>query len=420
MTLKEKLAALAAEAKELRTKANDKPEEFTDQDASRATELAKEYSEVQGKIDQQAAATKALDGLADTSTVEQPEAPEDKGAAKSGTLGERFVKSEAYRGFRKAHPTGVGRDTPISIKAHNVGPTRMVKADPLNTEQPGNARAVRTDEVDDLVYRPEAAFLNLITNGTTNLPWFQYRQVVDKTNNAKIVPEAKSGANSASRKPISKLSTQTADAKAYTYADGMEVTNQELSDDGIIQSLIDSTLTSNLELAIEDKILNGEGGADEPTGLFNLTGVLQQDFDTDIPKTLRKSITKLRKNSADIQAVLLNPEDDETWDLLKDKNDRYLGGGPFATAPATSWGHRRLTSQALEPGTAVLGQFSTAQLLILEALSILAFNQHKDYAQHNLTYVRAELRATQLFREPAKLCIVDLNNGSGGTESSTS
>ena len=38
----------------------------------------------------------------------------------------------------------------------------------------------------------------------------------------------------------------------------------------------------------------------------------------------------------------------------------------------------------------------------------LAFNQHKDYAQRNLTYVRAELRGLQLIRQPAKLAIVDI------------
>lgn len=423
MTLKQKLAALAAEATNLRTKATDTPEEFTEQDSNRATELATEYNRVKGLIDQQDAATKALSGLVNTPSDDEHEQPEDHGTTKGGSVGERFVKSSAYRDFRKAHPTGVGRETPISIKAQNVGPSRLEKADtPLNTDATGNARPVRTNEVDDLVYRPEAAFLNLITHGTTALPWFQYRQVISKTNNAKIVPEAKSNSGSTSLKPLSKLTTKTADAKAHTYADGMEVTNQELSDDGIIQTLIDSTLTSNLELAVENTVLNGAGNEDEPAGLFNLSGTLQQDFNTDVPTTLRKAITKLRNNSASIQAVLLHPEDDETWDLLKDSNDRYLGGGPFATAPPTAWGNQRLTSQALEPGTAVIGQFSTAQLLMLEALTILAFNQHKDYAQRNLTYVRAELRATQLFREPAKLCIVDLNNGgtSSGGDDSTS
>lgn len=411
MKFKEMLAALAAEAAQLRTKATDTPDTFTAEDAERAKTVAAEYTRIKGLLDQQEAATKALAGIGAVPSDDAQETP-DAPATKGLTLGERFIKSEAYVGFRKDHPTGVGKGTPISIKADKIGPKTLAKAATVNTGDQGNARAVRTNEVDDLVYRPERRLLDLITKGTTNLPWFQYRQVVSKTNNASIVAEAKDNAGTTPAtglKPLSTLTTQTADAKAFTYADGMEVTNQELSDDGIIQTLIDSTLTENLDILIEDIVLNGAGTADEPAGLFHTTGVLQQAFVTDVPTTIRKSITKLRTTSgANIQGVLLNPEDDEAWDLLKDADGRYLGNGPFGTGPGTAWGYERIGSQAVPVGQAVVGDFKTIQLLLLEALSILAFNQHKDYAQRNLTYIRAELRAVQLFRNPAKLCIVDL------------
>jgi hypothetical protein len=72
------------------------------------------------------------------------------------------------------------------------------------------------------------------------------------------------------------------------------------------------------------------------------------------------------------------------------------------------WGYERIVSQSIAVGQAIIGDFKTIQLLDLEPLSIEAFNQHKDYAQRNLTYIRAEKRAVQLIRNPAKLCIVDL------------
>ena len=37
-----------------------------------------------------------------------------------------------------------------------------------------------------------------------------------------------------------------------------------------------------------------------------------------------------------------------------------------------------------------------------------AFNQHKDYAQRNMTYVRAESRGRQLFYAPREVVIADL------------
>ena len=405
MNPKLELAALVAEAALLAAKSD-----FTDADVIRVDEIVKRQGELTAIIAKSDGVAAALAAVAKSAPVVKS----SDDLVMAGTLGARFVKSDAYKGFRTAHPSGIGKDTPISIKADKIGGV-IRKADPLATGTTGNARAVRTDEVDDLVYRPERRLLDLVSRGTTNLPWFQYRQIISKTNAASIVGEATttSGTTAATGlKPLSTLTTSTADAKAYTYADGMEVTNQELSDDGIIQSLIDSTLRENLEIEIENILLNGLGTADEPAGILNTSGVLQQAFVTDVPTTVRKAITKLRMTSgANIRGVLLNPEDDETWDLIKDSTGRYLGNGPFAGGPSTAWGYERINSQSIQVGQAIVGDFATIHLLSLEALSVMAFNQHKDYAQRNLTYIRAEERAVQLIRNAARLCVIDLVAG---------
>ena len=62
-------------------------------------------------------------------------------------------------------------------------------------------------------------------------------------------------------------------------------------------------------------------------------------------------------------------------------------------------------------GQAIVGDFKTIHLLTRSPIEILVFNQHKDYAQRNLNYVRAEMRAMQLFRAPGKLAVVDLAAG---------
>jgi hypothetical protein len=410
MDPKANLAALNTEAAELRKKALESPDDFTDEDAERATVVAKEHGQLTALLNRQKTVSEQLAFAgAGQATNSGEEAPGEDTSYRS--LGEGFVKSEAMRAHRKAHPSGVGKGTPISIKAGNIT-VRKVDPAPLNTPDTGNARPVRTAEVDDLVFRPPRRILDVITRGTTALPWFQYRQIVSKVNNAAITGEALTTAGTDAAgglKPLSTLTTTTAEAKAYTYADGMEVTNQELSDDGIIQTLINSTLTENLDILVEDILLNAAGGPDEPTGILATTGVLSQTFATDAVTTLRKAITKLATTSgATIRGVLLNPADDETFDLLKDTTNRYLGQGPFGTGPGSVWGFERIVSQSVAVGQAIIGDFSTIQLLTLEPLAIEAFNQHKDYAQRNLTYIRAELRAVQLIRNPARLCIVEL------------
>lgn len=177
-------------------------------------------------------------------------------------------------------------------------------------------------------------------------------------------------------------------------------------------ALIDGILRQNLALEMERVLLDGAGTDDEPAGIMHTTGVLQQDFATDVVTTIRKAKTLLRVTSqTEAQAIVLNPEDDEAFDLLKDTTGRYYGNGPFGVGPQNIWAIPRVTSTRIPKGTAVMGDFSQVQLLNLEPTTVLAFNQHKDHAQRNLSYLRAECRCLQLIRQPAKLAIVDLVAG---------
>src|SRR5690606_13087357 len=323
-------------------------------------ELAKERDDLQTQIDKNEAAAKSLAAFREPS---QDNADEKPAAPAGKTLADSFLNSDGYKAF-KAHNGGrVAKNTPIDIRSTDREGARF--AGKLLTTTDSNPAAVRTGEVDDLVYRPERRLLDVITRGTTNLTWFEYRQIISKTNNAAIVPEATSSAPidgtevteaAGGLKPLSSLATQLAEAKAYTYADGMEVTNQELADDGIMRSLINSTLAENLEIELENILLNGAGTSEEPAGILNTTGVLQQAFVTDMPTSIRKAITKLRTTSgANIRGVLLNPEDDEAWDLLKDSHGDWIGNGPFGQGPGSAWGYERIVSQAIPVGQALIG-----------------------------------------------------------------
>lgn len=424
MNLKELLAKALADAQALRTKALEKPAEFTDEDATRADKLVEEIADYQkrlqrnddiakkiGALPSLEEATKSSDEGGEPKDLNQVEDTSTTTVAK--TLGEQFVESEAFKAFKAKHPQGISKsddNVVIDMKSGLLdgGVTRKAI---LRRPTTGNARAVRTNEVDDLVYRPERRLLDVITRGTTNLPWFQYRQIIGKTNNAAIVPEATATTGTTlavGYKPVSDLTTTTAEAREYTYADGMEITNQELTDDGIMSTLIDSTLRENLEIKVENILLNGLGNADEPAGILNTSGVLQQPFVTDMPTSIRKAITKLRTTSnAPIRGVLMNPEDDEAWDLLKDSHGDWVSG-PYAPGPGTAWGYERILSQAIPVGKAIMGDFSTIHLLQYTPLQVLAFNQHADFARRNLTYIRAEERALQLIRNAARLCVVAL------------
>lgn len=389
-----------------------KKSELTDEDGVAVLALRTEITELEGKVAQLDAAEAALKDF----NEKAPVVTRDREETPTGSIGERFTKSAAYRGFRDAHKSGIGGETPVDIKARQIGEKRAVlRADPapLNSAANGDITSpTRLPGIEDVTYRRPNDLLDLVTVGTTDSSWLEYRQLVSITPGAKIVPEATGTTGTTvadGYKPLSTLATQTADAKAHTYADGVEATNQEMSDDGALVSLIDGILTQNLRDELERVLLNGTGIGGEPKGILNTTGILQQDFSTDRFETLRKAKTLLAETSRTFNpTVLLNPTDEEFFDLAQDKEGRYYGAGPWALAPNNIWSMPRATSALLPAGTALVGDFRGVQLLIREALSILAFNQHADFARRNLVYIRAELRALQIFRQPAKLAVVDL------------
>lgn len=420
MTLREKLQALLKEAADIVAKAREENRDFTDDEVTRINELKTETEDVEAKVkaaDEAQAAAAAMAGKAATTPkppagqLQVKDRQEDGDAA---TFGERFVKSGLYAEFRKQHPTGLGQGSAVDIGRVKVGSMaewlsgRKATASPLQVAL-GHVQPVRMPMVDQ-VDRDNLSILDLISRGQADGP-FEYLQVTGVTRNAAVVPDEILPGD-ATVKPTSTIQTELADAKPYTYADGYDVTNALLSDAPALATYMNSELEYSLDSVIEDKLLNGTGTAGDPKGILHTTGVQELTYTpgTDAMaqvKALRQAITKITTlPGGNVTACLMSPEDDEAWDLLQDEMGRFFGQGPFGQGPNTSWGRARALSQRLAPGTVILGDWRQVALLDVEGLSVLAFNQHKDYAQRNLVYVRAELRAEQVIWKPNRLIVV--------------
>jgi HK97 family phage major capsid protein len=408
MNLKEQLEALQKELLGIQAKAKTEKRDFTDEELTEIEAKSAEIATLKTRLERIATSEKALADLVEHGKSDDV-ADENPDDFKDVPLGERFMKSEPYKAFQKAHPSGVGQGTPINIGTVRIGSMKdfFVNRKAL-TSPDARIQTIRVPMV-DLVDRPQLTLLDLISRGQTGGN-FEYVQVTAVTRNAAIVPEAESGTDDAALKPVSEISTELADAKVYTYADGYDVTNQLLADAPAFATYMDQELRYSLDSVVEDKLLNGSGVSGEPKGILNTTGVQEQDIASadpmDFVRAVRRGITKVvRLQGGTVQAVLINPEDDEEIDLLQDGNERFYGQGPFGQGPATLWGRPRVVSEAIEPGTFILGDFRQVALLDREGLSVQAFNQHKDYAQRNMTYVRAELRAAQVIWKPSRLVV---------------
>ncbi|MGQ4514225.1 phage major capsid protein [Streptomyces sp. DW26H14] len=427
MTLREQYNAAIARIQEIAKAAKDDGErDFTEEEAAEVAELDAKATNLEGKIkaadDAQAAAARHAGKAAATPPRPALEVKDRQEAADAATLGAAFVKSDVYAAFRKEHPSGVGNGSPVDLGKTRLGSLKEWYASRKATEPPlqvglGHVPPIRMPMVDQ-VDRDNLSILDLVSRGES-AGAFEYLQVTGVTRNAAIVPDEILPSDS-TVKPTSTIQTNLADAKPYTYADGYDVTNALLSNAPALASYMDSELGYSLDWVIEDKLLNGTGTNGDPTGIMHTTGVQSLTYTPTSDamgqvKAIRQAITKITTlPGGNVTAVLMSPEDDEAWDLLQDSTDRFMGQGPFGQGPSTSWGRARALSQRLAPGTVILGDWKQVALLDVEGLSVVAFNQHKDYAQRNLVYVRAELRAMQVVWKPNRLIVVSPAAEDGG------
>lgn len=409
-TAKEKYEAALKELNGIVELAKSEDRDLTEEETSRTEELIPELETLKAQMDAGAKAAEAVARLGQAQPT--PETPEQKRL--KGGIADRFVDSPAFKSFRESYPEGSApNNTPIHIEAKGLADIgellgkRGTKAEEITTE---TGRFVSEQRLPG--YRSELLdeplnFLNLITTGNTAASYLEYARIISETDGADIVPEGE-------LKPLSDVTTDDADAKAYTYADGFVVTNQTLSDDGALVAFMESRVRFHVLQKVVDILLNGSGTGTEPAGLLNITGVQQQPYEENALVTLARAIEKVQDVQATPQAIVLNPSDAWSIRLMKNNSGDFYAGGPFSAAPFTPWGVRTVTSNRVAKGTALVGNFSQIQWLQREPLSVLAFNQHEDFARRNKTYVRAEIRGMQLFMAPREVVVAEIADGSGG------
>lgn len=400
----------AAEA--LLKKATDEGRNMTESEATEFDSHITEAEKLKTMMDTAKKNTERLEKLGmGKKDINMGEAEEDIDGARN--LGERFTKSAGYQAFKKDADAD-GLPGKIEIRKTRIGSMR----DYFNAKA-GNALTTGTAHVQnermpmvDASAHPEVTLLDYISRGTTNGS-FEYLQVQSVTRNTGIVPENTGDDSADTVKPQSSIKTSLETAKVYDYADGYTVTNQLLQDDAAFASFLQNEFDYSFNLKIADILLNGTGSDGQPKGLLNTTGVQAGDWSKtgdeahNLVVSIRQALTLLRKVGANANAVLLNPADAEKIDLLEDANKRFLGNGPFAVGPSTIWSRPIVECDQLAAGKVVIGDFKQLALLDRTGLTVEAFNQHKDYASRNLTYIRAELRAAQVIWRPSNFVVLE-------------
>jgi HK97 family phage major capsid protein len=244
---------------------------------------------------------------------------------------------------------------------------------------------------------------------TDTIEWVREKT---RTNNAAPVEEATALTGTSGTKPQGAVDFERVTDHIRTIAEWIPATKRILSDAGQLRAYIDAVLASDLALELEDQMVSGAGTGEEFLGILNDPDTQTQSGDNtelhDLRSAKRKVRTEARTNA---NGILLNPEDMENIDLLRDlsggaNTGQFLGQSPFQyTGNDRIWGLPVVESEAIDPGTAVVADFTRAILYDREGTNISVGTAGDDFIR-NIVRILAELRAGFAIIRPKAFVIV--------------
>lgn len=255
--------------------------------------------------------------------------------------------------------------------------------------------------------------MGLDGNGSPGGNTFSYVRQTVRTNNAAVVPDN-------TTKPTSVYQFEEVEDKFQVIAHLSDpIVNRMFADAAWLDSWLAHEMQYGIQLALEQQVLYGTGYQnDEIGGIFAASGLEVQDFDSDLLTTCRKAITKLESTGIKPSAFVFSPLDAEAIDLAESNVAGFHGAGPFVAGPGTLWGVPRVTSTALNTGTAILADWQRAELLIRDGSMTLAVDTSGDLFEKNLTRLRVEGRfGFALYQAGA---FVRISTGQGNDSGSSS
>ncbi len=331
------------------------------------------------------------------------------------SVGEAYVASDEYRALIAS---GALKSDRAAFKSSpfQAATTDVIHSTP--TTGPGSA-LVTPQYLPGILGLPQRPLTvrELFGQGTTTSDVVSYAQQTAFESGAATVAQATSASDGA--KPQSSIAWERQTSPVETIATWMAVTRQQLADAGQVRALIDNQLRLMLALEEEDQLLNGNGTSPNLSGIYDQTDIQDLDLgglggagNLDGLRTARRLVrTGLSRLTAD--AVVLNPIDSEQFDLLKDDVGQYRGGNPIGnfTFDQPIWGLRRVESEAIQQGKALVGAFRAgATVLERQGITILTADQHADFFVRNLVVILAEERLGFPIFFPTAFVDVDLDD----------
>jgi HK97 family phage major capsid protein len=306
------------------------------------------------------------------------------------SMGQQFIESAEFEAFRKVGRAKGGRWSTGVVELH----AELLDSD---AGSPGSGGDLIVPD-----YRPgilpllfrRLTIADLIAPGTTDSNVIIYMKETAFTNNADTVAEG-------ALKPESALRFDQEQDRVHKIAHWLPVTEEMLEDVPALRSYIDARLRLGVDLAEENKLMNGAASPAELTGILNRDGLrtavaagIGSPDNPNADAIFRQMMGIFNDSFVMPDGIVMNPMNWQTVQLMKDANGQYMGGGPFNAPPVPRmWGLPVVSTPVIAEGTALVGAFrSASQIFRKGGIRVEASNSHDDYFIRNLVAIRAEER----------------------------
>lgn len=306
------------------------------------------------------------------------------GGGSSESPGEVFVRSEAFKNFGGSAGRGNISAVVQAITSASTSAGGMIAPD-------------RRGEIVGMPKR-RLTIRGLIAPGTTNSNSVNYVRQTTRTNNAAVVTEG-------AQKPELVLAWTEADAPVRTIAHWVPVSRQAMDDAPMLQSTIDGELRYGLSVKEEEELLLGSGAGQHIYGIIPQAAAYETSRDgtgDTAFDTLAHAIAQSEVALLPATGIVLNDNDLESLKIIKDGDDRYIGGGPFGPPITTIWGRPVVGTPAMAAGEFLVGAFlDGAQIFDRLDAEVLVSSEDRDNFIKNMLTVRAEERLAMAVKRPA-------------------
>jgi HK97 family phage major capsid protein len=394
--LREKVAAKRAELKEL-FEAN----EDVKYSAEQKGEIQARNEELSGLVEEvnilsaKSANEKAMSE--DSEPVSGGYADE---AAPTSTIGDAFVKSDAYQNYIAKGVGGIDS----TVNFNPMGYKATLGAGTTNSYPP---EVLRQPGVLETSLRDPNAVIGLFDQIETDQNAFQYLEETTFTNSA-----AEAAEEGAAGEAELDFTEQTAAIRKIAVF--LPVTEELLADVSGIQGYVNSRLSTMIRLRLDGQLLSGDGTAPNLEGILDAGKTLVNSIDYSTYTSgggelnrmgaIYEAITDIRTGAfIEPDAIVMHPND---WyqtvtavsdiDTSGSKNPLFVAAGGFGAGPQASlWGLKVVPTTAISEGTVLVGRFGggeAAHVVMKQGIDLAVSDSHSDFFTKGKVAIRATMR----------------------------